>query len=99
MTTDQDANGSSDEFDNLVLDESFVRAARKRERDADARIEQAARIAAQHKRLDAEGEIFAPIPADSPVIRRRSRVWRNRLLWTAAIIAPVAIIIGALLAR
>ncbi len=99
MTTDQDAAGSPDEFDNLVLDESFVQAARKREPDADSRIEQAARIAAQHRRLDAEGEIFAPIPSDSPVIRRRGRIWRNRLLWAGAIIAPVAIIVGALVAR
>ncbi|MDP3973049.1 MAG: hypothetical protein Q8P61_09095 [Candidatus Nanopelagicales bacterium] len=99
MTNDKNANESSDEFDNLVLDESFVRAARKRERDADFRVAQAAQIAAEHQRLDAEGKIFAPIPADSPAIRRRSRVWRNRLLWAAAIIAPVAIVIGALLAR
>lgn len=99
MGTDEAAGGSGDELENVVLDESFIRAARKREPDADSRIERAARIAAQHRQLDAEGEIFAPIPANSPVIRRRGRIWRNRILWAVAILAPVAIVVGALVAR
>jgi hypothetical protein len=69
------ADGESDPFEGLTLDEDFIRGADIVEESADARLARLARIDAEHRRLAAEREVQQQALEKS--LRRRERKQRR----------------------